>query len=270
MLTGTRPCRSCNKGTGGNPVLVVWDPDQAALSATGAALITDTKKGQQTPTENWTPLGSMASNQRPTLDWSQDILEPWKQVWRLAAGDAPAMPQQTLKFMVKAPGKPASEPAACAKVRPWIKPASELASCSKGRGQVITEKLQEMTNMGPVAVSRYSGDEKSRKKKLPSKKPAFPTLEEKEDSTKNQVQTSPRNWSCPRKMYTLGRWRMLPRGNYTISPFPHHVLTEPKPRTLQDYSFQSMNMCRAHNPNNLFPCRRTGLINSRQGLIGPW
>ena len=37
MLTGTRPCRSCKKGAGGNPVLVVWDPDQAAVSTTGVA-----------------------------------------------------------------------------------------------------------------------------------------------------------------------------------------------------------------------------------------
>ena len=53
---------------------------------------TDTKKGRQTPMENRTLPGSMAGNQRPTLDWSQDILEPRKQVWRLAArdtGDAP-------------------------------------------------------------------------------------------------------------------------------------------------------------------------------------
>ena len=82
--------------------------------------------------------------------------------------------------MVKALGTPAlAEPASCAKVKPWIKPASELASCSKGRGQLITEKLQEIANMGPAAAYRYTGDEKSQKKNLVSKKPAFPTLEEK-------------------------------------------------------------------------------------------
>ena len=90
------------------------------------------------------------------------------------------MPQQTLKSVVKAPGKPASEPAACAKVKPWVKPASELASCGRGQGQVITEKLQEIANMGLAAASQYSGDQKPRKKKLESKKSAFPTPEEKE------------------------------------------------------------------------------------------
>ena len=92
------------------------------------------------------------------------------------------MPQQTLKSMVKTPGKPALEPATCAKVKPWIKPASELVSCGRGWGQVITEKLQEIANMGLAAASWYSGEEKPRKKKLESKRPTFPTLEEKEAS----------------------------------------------------------------------------------------
>ena len=84
--------------------------------------------------------------------------------------------------MVKTPGKPApEEPGSCAKVKPWIKPApAELASCSKGRGRVITEKLQEMAGMGPVAASRYSRDKESWKKKQVSKKPTFPTPEEAE------------------------------------------------------------------------------------------
>ena len=67
-----------------------------------------------------------------------------------------AMPQQTLKSMVKTPGMSAPEPATCAKVKPWDKPAVELASCGVGWGQVITEKLQEIANMGPAAASRYS------------------------------------------------------------------------------------------------------------------
>ena len=79
MLTETRPCRSCKRGAGKNPVLVVWDPGQAAESAIGVAPNLGTKltskKGRQMPTENQTPPGSMAGNHRPTLDWSQDILE---------------------------------------------------------------------------------------------------------------------------------------------------------------------------------------------------
>ena len=75
------------------------------------------------PMEDQNSPGPMASIQKPSLDWSWDILEPQKQVWRPAARDAPAMPQQTLKSVVKTPGKPAlMEPASCAKVKPWIKP----------------------------------------------------------------------------------------------------------------------------------------------------
>ena len=131
------------------------------------------------PTENQIPSGSMATNQRATLDWSQDILEPRKQVWRLAAGDAPVTPQHTLKSVVKTPEKPTPESAACAKVKPWIKPASELASCRVGWGQNITEKLQQIANMGPAAASRYTRNEKDQKKPE-SKKPTFPTPEERE------------------------------------------------------------------------------------------
>ena len=141
---------------------------------------TDTKKGCQMPMENWTPPGSKATSQRPTLNWSQDILEPHKQVWKPAARDAPEMPQHTVKSVVKMPGKPSPEPAAGAKVKPWIKPALELASCGVGRGQVITEKLQQIANMGPAAASQYTGNEKDRKKKPESKKTGFPTPEEKE------------------------------------------------------------------------------------------
>ena len=120
---------------------------------------TSSKRGQQTPMEDWNSPGPMAGIKKPSLNWSQDILEPRKQVWRPAAGDAPAMPQQTLKSVVKTLGKPAPvEPASCAKVKPWIKAArAELASCGKGRGQVIAEKLQAIAGMGPAAASRYSG-----------------------------------------------------------------------------------------------------------------
>ena len=125
----------------------------------------------------------MARIQRPILDWSQDILEPYEQVWKLAAGDAPATPWQTLKSMVKTPRKSApAEPTSHAKVKPWIKPVpAELASCGKGRGQVIGKKLQEMASMGVAAASHYFGDEVSWKEKPVSKKPNFLTKEEQED-----------------------------------------------------------------------------------------
>ena len=132
------------------------------------------------PTEDWTPLGSMATGQMRTLDWSQNILEPCKQVWKLAAGDAPAMPQHTVKSVVKAAGKPTLEPTATARVKPWIKPASELTSRGVSHGQVITEKLQQIANTGPAATSRFTRDERDCKKKPESKKTTFPTLEEKE------------------------------------------------------------------------------------------
>ena len=141
---------------------------------------TNTKKGRQMPKEDWISLGSMAASQMCTLDWSQNILELHKPGWKLAAGDAPATPQHTVKSVVKAAGKPTLEPAAGAKAKPWVKPASELTSRRVGRGQVITEELQQIANMGPAATSRFTGDERDRKKKLESRKANFPTLEEKE------------------------------------------------------------------------------------------
>ena len=51
---------------------------------------TNTKKGRQTPTEDWISPGSVATSQMHTLDWSQNILEPHKPGWKLAAGDAPS------------------------------------------------------------------------------------------------------------------------------------------------------------------------------------
>ena len=115
-----------------------------------------------------------------TLDWSQNILEPRKPGWKLAAGDAPATPQHAVKSVVKAAGKPTPEPAASAKAKPWVKPASELTSRRVGRGQVIAEKLQQIANMDPAAVSQFTGDEMDRKKKLEPRKANFLTPDEKE------------------------------------------------------------------------------------------
>ena len=79
---------------------------------------TDTKKGRQMPMENRISPGSVAAGQMHTLDWSQNILEPHKAGWKLAAGDAPAMPQHTVKSVVKAAEEPTLEPAASAKAKP--------------------------------------------------------------------------------------------------------------------------------------------------------
>ena len=84
-----------------------------------------------------------------TLDWSQNILEPCKSGWKPAAGDAPATPQHAVKSVVKAALELAPGPAASTKAKPWVKPALELASCGVGHSQVITEKLQQIANMGP-------------------------------------------------------------------------------------------------------------------------
>ena len=142
---------------------------------------TGPKRGRQMPTEDRKSPGPMAGIARPTLDWSQGILEPRGSMWRLAARYALAMPCQSVKSMVKSLEQPMpAEPTVCAKVKPWIKPApAELASCSRGRGQVVTEKLQEMAGMGPAAASWYSSGEEPQKKPA-SKKPSFPTPEEQQ------------------------------------------------------------------------------------------
>ena len=94
------------------------------------------------PTEDQTSPGPVAAGQMRTLDWSQNILEPRKPGWKPAAGDASATPQNTVKSVVTATGKPTPEPTVSAKAKPWVKPASELTSRGLGHGQVITEKLQ--------------------------------------------------------------------------------------------------------------------------------
>ena len=132
------------------------------------------------PTEDRVSPGSVEAGQMHTLDWSQNNLEPHKTGWKPAAGDAPAMPQHTVKSVVKAAGKPALESAAGTKAKPWVKPASELAFCGVGRGQVITEKLKQIANMGPAAASQFTRDEMDRKKKLVSRKANFSTPEERE------------------------------------------------------------------------------------------
>ena len=162
---------------------------------------TSTKKGRQMPTEDWISLGSVATGQMPTLDWSQDILEPRKWGWKLAAGDAPATPQHSVKSVVKAAGKPTPEPTAGAKTKPWIKPATELAFCGVGRGQVIPEKLQRISNMGPAAASWFTGVERNRKKKPESRKAGFLTLEEREA---HRCREKRKDWVVNHKEESIG------------------------------------------------------------------
>ena len=140
------------------------------------------------PTEDRNSPGPMAEIARPTLNWSQDILEPQKPAWKLAAGDSPATPHQTLKSVVKTLEKLApAESTTCTKVKPWIKPAAaELASCGRGRGRVIAEKLQELVGMGPEAASCYTGKEGSSGKKQLTKKPTFLTSAEQEERKRHE------------------------------------------------------------------------------------
>ena len=84
-----------------------------------------------------------------------------------------------MKSVVKAVGKPTPERVAGAKAKPWVKPASELTYHRVGCGQVITEKLQQIANMGLAATSRFTGDERDRKKKPEPRKANFPTSEER-------------------------------------------------------------------------------------------
>ena len=119
----------------------------------------------------------MAGIFKLTLNWNQDILEPQKQVWKLVAGDALAMPQHNVKSVVK----------------PIMKPTPvEIASCGRGRGRTISEKLRELSTMSLAASSQYSGETDSRKKKPVARKPTFLTREEQEakkrfEERKNKV-----------------------------------------------------------------------------------
>ena len=162
---------------------------------------TSTKKGRQTPTEDQISPDSVATGQMPTLDWSQDILEPWKSGWKPATRDAPLTPQHSVKSVVKATEKLTPEPAASARTKPWIKLAMELASRGVGRGQVIAEKLQRIANMGPAAAFQFTGNERDHKKKPESKKPSFPTPEEREACRRREKH---KDWVVNHKEESIG------------------------------------------------------------------
>ena len=125
--------------------------------------------------EDWTSPGSVAAGQAPTLDWSQNILEPRKSGWKPATKDAPATPQHTVKSVVKATGEPTLEPAASARSKPGAEAAPELTCCGIGHGQVIAEKLLQLANMSPAGSAA-----KEKQKKPESKRAGFPTPEERE------------------------------------------------------------------------------------------
>ena len=127
---------------------------------------------------------SPAPTRKFTLNWDQDILEPFKPKWRPAAKDAPATPQHEVESIVKSADS--------------VAPA-KIASCGKGRGQVITEKLKEIA-MGPAASSRYTGKDDVPKKTTP-KKSGFPTREEMEACRRCEAQ---KDWVVNHQEESIG------------------------------------------------------------------
>ena len=127
---------------------------------------------------------SLAPACKFTLNWDQDILEPLKPKWRLAAKDAPATSQHKVESVVKS-----ADSAALAKI----------ASCGKGRGRVITEKLKEIA-MGPAASSRYTGKDDVPKKTTP-KKSGFLTREEMEACRRHEAQ---KDWVVNHQEESIG------------------------------------------------------------------
>ena len=118
------------------------------------------------------------------LNWHQDILEPLRPKWKLAARNAPATPQHKVQsVMQSALDKPTS---------------NKLASSGRGHGRVIVEKLQDMA-MGPAARSRYTGKE-NKEKPLP-KKLGFPTREEVEARKRREAQ---KDWVCNHQEESIG------------------------------------------------------------------
>ena len=162
-------------------------------SHTGSGDEINPKKGHPTPDQehsmpdkgNTPPRQeSLAPACKFTLNWDQDILEPLKPKWRLAAKDAPATPQHKVESVVKS-----ADSAALAKI----------ASCGKGRGRVITEKLKEIA-MGPAASSQYTGKDDIPKKTTP-KKSGFPTREEMEARRRREAR---KDWVINHQEESIG------------------------------------------------------------------
>ena len=123
---------------------------------------------------------SSAPARKFALNWDRDILEPLKPKWRPAARNVPSTPQH--------------------KVQSIMQPVPDkLTSSGRGRGQVITDKLQEMT-MGPAAKSQYTGKENTKKKPSP-KKSGFPTKEEMEARKRHEAR---KDWVCNHQEESIG------------------------------------------------------------------
>ena len=167
---------------------------------------TNPKKGRPTP--YWEPSmpdkGVSPPHQQSsalackfTLNWDQDILEPLKPKWRPATRDAPAMPQHKVQSVVQ------------------LTP-DKITSCGKGRGQVITEKLQEMA-MGRAPRFRYTGKENTPKKPSP-RKSGFPTREEMEARKRREAR---KDWVCNYQEESIGeRYLSLKQ---QIGRFPQEI-----------------------------------------------
>ena len=154
---------------------------------------THPKKGRPTPNrEHATPeeetlpprQQSSVPARKFNLNWHQDILEPLKPKWKLAARNTPATPQHKVQSVVQsAPDKPT---------------LNKLASSGRGQGWVFTEKLQEMA-MGPAA--RYQYTRKENKEKPSPKKSGFPTREEMEAQKRHEAR---KDWVCNHQEESIG------------------------------------------------------------------
>ena len=110
------------------------------------------------PRDDWDHSVAAPTTPVPTLDWNQDILEPWHPTWKPADADALAMPHHAVKS--------------------FVKPIPAQPPCySLGRGQILKEKTKNLLGMGPMAASQYTGDGRMKKKES-TWKPGLPTKEE--------------------------------------------------------------------------------------------
>ena len=103
-------------------------------------------------------LAPIAAPSTPNRNWDQGILEPQRPAWKPTSGNALAMPQHTVKSVVKSV-------------------SAQPPLGGKGRGQLLKERMKELPVMGLVAVSQYTGEAEAKKKES-ARKPDFPTKEE--------------------------------------------------------------------------------------------
>ena len=94
---------------------------------------TDPKRGRQMPTDDQNhPVAASTAPPPATLNWDQDILEPWEPFWKPTGLEAPATPVHTVKSVVTQPPR----------------------SGTLGRGQILKEKTKNLPVPGPAAASR--------------------------------------------------------------------------------------------------------------------